>query len=862
MVSIEPQKIMAKLTPMMEQYQEIKAEAKDAILFFRLGDFYEMFGQDAHEASKILDITLTARNKDESAVPMCGIPYHAAENYIAKLVKAGKKVAICEQISDPALPGIVKRKIVKIITPGTAILDQVLDQKSNRYILSIYAKKDYFGIAFCDVSTGEFQAAELSGAEALRNEILRINPAEIILERDQYDDPSLRTLAISISDATISQISLYEDAYKFLLDSFHVKSLEGFGVSAWPFAIEAAGILMRYIQETQKDEAKHIDRIHAYHRNNWMYLDEGTIRNLELFSTMRNKDEEGSLLSVIDNTISSMGGRMLRKWLLRPLIHKEPIQSRHDAVENFISDENLRNKFKDILLGLSDIERILGRLSSSSANARDLLSLGNSLSQIPKIQQVFSTATSSQLISLAKDLLQLEKLCQTIASSISEEPGIKTTEGDIIKDGYNSELDALRHLMRAGKTALKEIEQKEIEFTKINSLKVSYNRVFGYYIEISRVHLEKVPEHYIRKQTLANAERFITPELKEYEEKVLSAEEKSFKLEYEIFQDLKSQTLEYIKEIKQDAQIIAELDALLSFAITAIKRDYVKPTFADAQMLVKDGRHPVVESITFENSFVPNDANFKKNETELKLITGPNMSGKSTYLRQIALIALLNQIGSFVPAKAASLPLFDRIFTRVGASDNLVRGQSTFMVEMQESAYILNHATAKSLIILDEIGRGTSTYDGLSIAWSILEFLHDKIGAFTLFATHYHELINVVQNLPKAKNYCVDVKESEKGVLFLHKIIEGGIDKSYGIEVAKLAGVPTAVIDRSAEILTDLEAEKIQSQPKKIPENQMGLFTGKYIAERHPVLERLKGIDINDLTPIEALIALSELKKL
>ncbi len=853
---------MAKLTPMMEQYQDIKAECKDAILFFRLGDFYEMFGQDAHDASKILDITLTSRSKDENAVPMCGIPYHAAENYIAKLVKSGRKVAICEQISDPALPGIVKRKVVKIITPGTAILDQVLDQKSNRYILSIYAKKDYFGIAFCDVSTGEFHAAELSGIEALRNEILRLNPSEIVLERDQYDDPAIRTMAISISDATISSVALYEDAYKFLLGSFHVKSLEGFGIASWPFAIEASGILMRYIQETQKDEAKHIDRIHAYHRNNWMYLDEGTIRNLELFSTMRGKDEEGSLLSVIDNTNSSMGGRMLRKWLLRPLIHKEPIQSRHDAVENFISNEDLRNSFKDILLGLSDIERILGRLSSSGANARDLLSLGNSLSQIPKIKNTFETATSSQLLSLSKDLLPLEKLSQTIASSIADEPGFKTSEGDIIKDGYNTELDGLRRLMKDGKTALKEIEQKEIEATKINSLKVSYNRVFGYYIEISRVNLEKVPDRYIRKQTLANAERFITPELKEYEEKVLSAEEKSFKLEQEIFQDLKSETLEYIKEIKLNAQIIAELDVLLSFAITAIKRDYVKPNFGDKEMQIKDGRHPVVENITFENSFVPNDANFKAGETELKLITGPNMSGKSTYLRQIALIALLNQIGSFVPAKAATLPLFDRIFTRVGASDNLVRGQSTFMVEMQESAYILNHATAKSLVILDEIGRGTSTYDGLSIAWSILEFLHDKIGAFTLFATHYHELINVVQNLPKAKNYCVDVNESARGVLFLHKIIEGGIDKSYGIEVAKLAGVPTAIIDRSAQILTNLESEKIESQPTKIPENQMGLFTGKYIADRHPVLERLKGIDINDLTPIEALIALSELKKL
>lgn len=846
----------------MEQYREIKAECRDAILFFRLGDFYEMFGQDAQEASKILDITLTARQK-EDPVPMCGVPYHAAENYIAKLIKAGRKVAICEQMSDPSLPGIVKRKIVKIITPGTTISEQILQSKTNRYIISIYAKKDYFGIAFADLSTGEFQAGELNGIEALANEILRLNPAEIVLERNQYDDPGLRTLAISISDATISNTQMYEDSYQFLLGSLNVKSLEGFGIASWPFAIEASAILMKYLGDTQKGDIKHIDRITAYHRLNWMYLDESTIRNLELFGTMRENGEEGTLLKVIDNTISPMGGRLLRKWVLRPLIHKQSVFDRQEAVENLIAADDLRKALKDLILNIADMERLLARLSSGSGNARDLLALGASLKLVPKIKEILSEAKSPLLLSLGKDLTVLDKLADTISRSLKDDAPIRITEGDIIADGWNTELDELRGLMRDGKTALKEIEKKEIESTKIGSLKVSYNRVFGYYIEISRVNLDKVPERYIRKQTLANAERFITPELKEYEEKVLTAEEKSFALEYEIFQEIRSQALDYIKEIKQNAQLIAEADALMSFAFTAIKRNYVRPTLTDERiMLIKEGRHPVVESITFENSFVPNDTNFKESDTELKLITGPNMSGKSTYLRQVALIALLNQIGSFVPAKEATLPLFDRIFTRVGASDNLLRGQSTFMVEMQEAAYILNHANAKSLIILDEIGRGTSTYDGLSIAWSILEYLHDKIGAFTLFATHYHELINVAQNLQKAKNYSIDVKETSSGVLFLHKIIEGGIDKSYGIEVARLAGVPAPIVERSSQILVDLESEKIQSQAKKIPENQMGLFTGRYIAERHPALEKLKGIDINELTPLDALIALSELKKL
>lgn len=852
---------MPKLTPMMEQYNEIKADAKDAILFFRLGDFYEMFGQDAHEASKILDIALTSRSKDEDATPMCGVPFHAAENYIAKITKAGKKVAVCEQISDPALPGIVKRKIVKIITPGTTLSEQILNNKSNNYILSLFVKKDYFGFAFADNSTGEFQSGELTGIDALKNEISRLKPSEIVLERDQYDDPAIRTMVISLCEASISKTALFEDSYKFLLEKFHVKSLEAFGIGSWPFAIQASAILMNYLLETQKDATVHINKISAYQKNSFMNLDENTIRNLELFETLRGEEGEGTLINVIDYTRTSMGGRMLRKWLARPLIEREHIESRQAAVADLIQNENLRGKLTELFSQTADIERTLSRLCTSSANARDLKTLGESLALIPQIKSALETAKSEMLISLAKDLLPLEKLSEMISNAVADDAPLRVTEGGIIRDAWDKRLDELRGLMKAGKTALKEIEIKEIEATKINSLKVSYNRVFGYYIEISRVNLSKVPQHYIRKQTLANAERFITPELKEFEEKVLSAEEKSFTLEQEIFHDLLDSTLTFIKDIKQNAIVVAEIDTLLSFALLAIKRDYTRPSFSERTLKIKDGRHPVVESMTFENSFVPNDSEFGA-EREIILLTGPNMSGKSTYLRQVALIALLNQVGSFVPARAAELPIFDRIFTRVGASDNLVRGQSTFMVEMQESAYILNHATSRSLIILDEIGRGTSTYDGLSIAWAILEFLHGKIRAFTLFATHYHELIDVTQKFERAANFSVDVKENANGVLFLHKIIEGGIDKSYGIEVAKLAGIPREITTRSTEILAELESEKLAAAPKKVSENQMGLFTGNFAASRHPVLEKLKGLDINDLTPIEALVALSELKKL
>ncbi len=857
---------MAKTTPMMEQYQAIKAKNRDAILFFRLGDFYEMFGQDAVEASKILDITLTARNKSTNPVPMCGVPFHAAENYIDKLTKAGKKVAICEQVSDPSLPGIVNREVVRVITPGTTFSENVLSRKSNQYVLAVFPKKDYFGIAFADLTTGEFQAAELHGRESLQTELLRIGPAEIVMQREHYEDPDARVLVSELSSAPISPCDFYEEAGQFLRETLHVSGLEGFGIGSWPFAIQASGILMRYLLDTQKDHLMHIDRITAYHQEDWMHLDESTVRNLELFSSMRDHEQEGTLLAILDQTQTSMGGRLLRRWLVQPLLNRQAILERHDAVANLVEDSGLRLALHENLKKVADLERLLGRLSSASGNARDLIGLARSLSVVPQIKDDLENVASPRLKMLERDLVNLSPLVDTIQAAILEEPAIKLTEGGLIAAGYNDELDELHNLMRDARTALKNIEREEIRKTQISSLKVKFNKVFGYYIEVSRANLDKVPDDYMRKQTLVNAERFITPELKEYEEKVLTAEEKAKELEYQIFLEIREQVLKHIRAIKKNAKCLAELDVYLSFAVTAIQRNYSKPDLTEeAQMRVVDGRHPVVEDMTFEQSFTPNDTHFAAGKTELKLITGPNMSGKSTYLRQVALIALMAQIGSFVPAAACRMRPFDRIFTRVGASDNLVKGQSTFMVEMQESAYILNHATDRSLIILDEVGRGTSTYDGLSIAWSMLEYLHDQICGFTLFATHYHELIELTEKLQHAKNFSIDVQETKKGVLFLHKIKEGGASRSYGIEVAKLAGLPASVIDRANFILQELELDRDLTL-EKTPTNQMGLFSRTYASERepgkltHPALEKLQDLDINTLTPMQALQKLEELQ--
>ncbi len=862
---------MAKLTPMMRQYNEIKNEFADCILFFRLGDFYEMFEEDAEKAAKVLDIVLTSRN----GTPMCGIPHHAVEQYLAKLTAAGLKVGICEQVSDPSLPGIVKREVVRVVTPGTTFSDNLLDGKSNNYAVAIYPKRDYFGLAAIDLTTGEFLVTELHGYDQLATEIQRLQPREVILPPDLTDE-NLTTLLEAFESVHVYPYDTYKDANDTLRRQFEVQSLEAFGIDKWPFAIQAAGRLLNYLKDTQKVGISHLKRLKPYAPDDHMILDEATLRNLELLSNLREGQKKGSLLGVLDHTQTAMGGRLLKRWLIRPLTDLVRIQGRQEAVEILYKDEGLHGDLTEEISGILDLERVLGRLSLDRGNPRDLVALKVSLMRIPGIKKMLKKSKSRVINEIYNRLEPLPDLVSLLHKAIIEEPPINLKEGGYIQDSFNRDLYELRTLAREGKGFIKNLQEREIKRTGINSLKVKYNKVFGYYIEVSKSNLDNVPDDYIRKQTLVNAERFITPELKEYEEKVLSADEKSKALEIELFKEVRAVVMQEIRTIQQNAEAIAKLDVLLDFAEVARRNRYVKPELVKNEILeIKEGRHPVVEHMNVAGDFVPNDT-VLGDEQQIILLTGPNMSGKSTLLRQVALITLMAQMGSFVPAQAARLSVCDRIFTRVGASDNLVRGQSTFMVEMQEAANILNNATSKSLIILDEIGRGTSTYDGVSIAWSILEYIHDKIQAKTLFATHYHELISVADKLARAQNFCVAVHEEDKGVVFLHKIQAGGTARSYGIEVAKLAGLPPEVIKKSEHILQNLEegvVEKgIREQMRGTQDSsQIGLFEEtppkSSLTERehgkltHPALERLKEIDVNRLTPLEALQTLEDLKK-
>ncbi|HDQ23113.1 MAG TPA: DNA mismatch repair protein MutS [Candidatus Uhrbacteria bacterium] len=812
---------MAELTPMLKQYREIKDKHHDCILFFRLGDFYEMFGPDALEASKILNITLTARGKGTpNEVPMCGIPYHAADGYIAKLTKAGKKVAICEQTSDPNLPGIVERQVIRIITPGTTLDSNILENKQNNFLVSIFNKDNKWGMAFVDLTTGEFRLTELNKLDDLLNELNRILPSEIIITPDLNENLNLKTNLEQISKLNLFYPSLFKPAIETLLEHFKVKSLQSFGIEKYLLGIEAGGNLLNYLKDTQKTNLEHINKISLYNLSDYMILDEATIRNLELLYTYQFFEEKGSLISILDQTTTSMGGRLLRNWLLHPLINLEKIQQRLDVVEEFYNNLDLRENLKKELKNIADIERLIGRLGCNRANARDLLNLKNSLQQIPKIKKLLKKSITSEQVrndseridskllkQCHKNLAEHKEIVDLIQKAIADDPPLLITEGGMIADGYNGELDELRKISQSGKDWLKDLQTREIQKTGISSLKVKFNKIFGYYIEVSNSNLNQVPADYTRKQTLVNAERFVTPELKEYEQKVLGAEEKIIELEQKLFWEIRDEVVKHFEAIQQTAQIIAQIDVLLNFAYIALLNHYNKPELNDNGIIkIKNGRHPVIEKIQSE-SYVPNDGLFNHDSHQLILLTGPNMAGKSSYLRQTALIILLAQSGSFVPAQSAKIGLTDRIFTRVGASDNLIRGQSTFMVEMQEAANILNNATHKSFIVLDELGRGTSTYDGVSIAWAIVEYIYKNIKAKTLFATHYHELIDLVRKLDKAKNYCVTVKETDTGVIFLRKVIPGGIDRSYGIEVAKLAGLPKPLIDRAYQILEELENE-------------------------------------------------------
>lgn len=855
-----------KETPMMKQYKEMKIKHSDSILFFRLGDFYEMFGDDALLASKILNITLTARNKGENRMPMCGVPYHAAENYIARLTRSGKKVAICEQVSDPKAPGLVQREVVRTITPGTTFDENILDRKQNNYLISVFAEKDCFGIAFCDVTTGNFRATELMGKDRLINEINRLRPRECVLEVESKQKNELKDLLSISSEIFFSEFENIKKPYRVLTDHFRTKNLEGFGLEKMPFAIQSAGTLLAYLKDTQQNDLSYINKITVYKPNDGMFLDDATIRNLDLFVTAGDNNQKGSLFWLLDDTATAMGARLLKDWILTPLLEINKIEKRLEAVAELDKKIAISDEIYDTLALIYDLERIMGRIGCLGGNGRDLYALKKGLQQIPNLKKILKKSDSELLRQCDSKLENCPELVDLLEKSIEETAPVSLREGNIIKKGFNSELDDLREISSKSRTIIASIEAAEIERTGINSLKVRYNKVFGYYIEIRNIHLKNVPINYIRKQTLVNAERFITPELKEYEEKVLSAQEKICELEFDLFQQIREKIVVEGQQILKNASIIGKIDVICSLARVARKNKYCRPGLAkNDEIIIENGRHPIIEAMMLENNFVANST-FFLNESRIKIITGPNMAGKSTYLRQTALIVLMAHIGSFVPASKAIITPVDRIFTRVGASDNLLRGQSTFMVEMQEAANILNNATSKSLIILDEIGRGTSTFDGVSIAWAIIEYLHNEVKAKTLFATHYHELISVADSLKHAENLSVAVSENDTGVIFLYKIINGGIDRSYGIEVAKLAGLPHEIISKSKEILLHLEEKVVHkaiikratSYKHAFNEDQLNLFLPD--PANHPALLALRNLDVNRITPMEALQKINELQ--
>jgi DNA mismatch repair protein MutS len=871
-------------TPMMQQYMSIKRKHEDALLFFRMGDFYEMFYDDARIAAKILGITLTSRSKGEKAIPMAGIPHHAAESYIPKLIKAGYKVAVCEQLqngsgktgkndSKTETKGIVEREVTRVITPGTLTEDAMLNDKDNNYLLSLFLNDDRIGLSWVDISTGEFMVQDIIKSNLL-DELTRINPSECILPENfvfkEFDlserlSVDFNVMITNRADWEFSR----ETAYSKLTSHFGTASLEGFGCEDIGPSLSAAGALINYLDETQKTSLNHINRIEKFSSHNRLVLDSSTQQSLELVKTSRTHQKEGSLLGIMDQTKTPMGGRLLRNWLICPLCISKDIISRQDGVGELYNSKNLCREICELLRDVYDIERITTKVSFGRANARDLISLKQSLSVLPKLKTAISVCNSPVLKSLCESLDILEEVRVLISTALVSEPPHSIRDGGIIKEGYDHDLDELRNISRNGKTWIAGFQSKEMDRTGINSLKIGYNRVFGYYIEITNVHKDSIPETYIRKQTLKNAERYITPELKEYETKVLTADERAKELEYEIFQGIRDEISSYTKRIQKTADVIAHLDCFSSLAKIAVENGYTRPEITDGPCLkIVDGRHPVLEKTLMAEKFIPNDIDLDGVSSQIMVITGPNMAGKSTYIRQVALLVLMAQMGSFIPAKEATIGVVNRIFTRVGAMDELAKGQSTFMVEMNEAANILNNATKRSLIILDEVGRGTSTFDGVSIAWALTEYIYEHLKARTLFATHYHELTELALLFPGIKNYNVAVREWEDEIIFLRKIIEGGADKSYGIHVARLAGMPKEVIQRSKVILANLEAETldINGKPKfaSINKNKKGFKQKQLTLFNSPenlVTEEIKNLDISKITPIDALNKLHKLKE-
>ncbi len=856
---------------MIQQYLEIKNQYQDALLFYRMGDFYEMFFDDAVKASKILGIALTTRNKNaEEKVPMCGVPYHAASGYIDKLICHGFKVAICEQKDEEEAKGLVKREVVRIITPGLVVDGDMLDEKVNNFIVSVYAGEKKTGLSFLDISTGEFCLMEADDAGPIMDEISRLDPSEIVgstkIEKEggySFLDGFRKERALTFRDDALFEPFAAREA---LLRHFKVISLDGFGCEHMSVGIQAAGAILQYVQETQKTSLSHIQRLTPYFIGDYLVIDDVTRRNLELTKKAYGPaagGRRGSLLDVLDATTTPMGARMLRRWLDYPLRKLHEIQARLEAVSVLKDDHYARREIRAILDRFYDLERLNSRIVLGHATPRDLLALKTSLLQLPDLIAIIPPDTSRLLKEIARGLDPLTDIADIVDSAIREDAPLGLREGGIIKEGYSSSLDALISIQRDGKVWIARLEAAERDRTGIYNLRVGFNRVFGYYIEVTNSNLPSVPSDYIRKQTLVNAERFITPQLKDYEEKVLTAEEKKFDLEYRLFQEIRCRVASETMRVQKTAHLVAQLDVLAAFAETADRYGYVCPRIYDNDtILIREGRHPVIERALKGQRFVPNSILLDNDQNQMLIITGPNMAGKSTILRQVALIVLMAHMGSFVPAEEATIGLVDRIFSRVGAMDDLARGQSTFMVEMTETANILNNATQKSLVIMDEIGRGTSTFDGLSLAWAVAEYLLGKggEGVRTLFATHYHELAELVQTHKKAKNYNVAVKEWNDEIIFLHRLVPGSMNYSYGIQVARLAGLPEEVVRRAKEVLKKVEGSDFGATVKALPDNspvQFNLFS----TSENRIVRMLKDVDISSLTPLDALNFLDELQR-
>ena len=876
---------MAELTPMMQKYMETKEQYKDCILFYRLGDFYEMFFDDALVASKELEITLTGKSCGlEERAPMCGIPYHAVEGYLSKLVSRGYKVAICEQVEDPKLAkGLVKREVIRVVTPGTNLNVQSLEAGKNNYLLSIAYTPDGIGISAADVTTGDYYLTEVEDLKKLNDELMKYEPSEIICNEaflvSGFDVNDLRSrLHISVN-ALESHMFDDDGCRRILMKHFKVNTLIGLGVEEFPTGLLAAGALLQYLYDTQKTDLEHFTHIYPYLTSKYMLLDSSTRRNLELTETLREKQKKGSLLWVLDKTKTAMGARLLRNYIEQPLIEKDEMEKRLDAIQELNQDSISRDEIREYLNPIYDLERLLSKVTYKTANPRDLIAFRNSLQMLPPIKTVLSAFEKEELTGIREQIDGLEDLYQLIDAAIVEEPPISIREGGMIKDQFDETIDRLRSAKHDGKQWLAQLEEEDRERTGIKNLKIKYNKVFGYYFEVTNSYKDQVPEDYIRKQTLANAERYTTPRLKELEDTILNAEDKLQTLEYDVFCRIRDTIAQELVRIQNTAKAIAKLDVYASLSLVSERNHYVRPKLNEKGVIdIKDGRHPVVEQMITNDMFIANDTYLDNGSHCISVITGPNMAGKSTYMRQTALIVLMAQIGCFVPARTANIGIVDRIFTRVGASDDLASGQSTFMVEMNEVANILRNATSRSLLILDEIGRGTSTFDGLSIAWAVIEHISNRklLGAKTLFATHYHELTELEGKMNNVNNYCIAVKECGDDIVFLRKIVKGGADKSYGIQVAKLAGVPDMVIDRAKEIVEQLSdndiTEKVQSiaidnkndgkskkQPKydEVDLAQMSLFD---TVTDEDILKELMEIEVTTLTPLDALNTLYRLQ--